>query len=160
MLDDPHSYLTTAGRAVGISFVQERTIFPTLTAHTLVEGLKEMDEANNNNNNQGANQFMEELYKRYFERAENINDVDHLADTAVALGVLDDPESAKAIMKDHTRRKKVQEKDQYYKNVWGVSGVPYYVIQRNDGQADMEFSGAQPIDRIAEQLLEAAAEKK
>ncbi len=65
MLDDPNSYLRRAGRAVGIEFVTERNIYPTISAHALVETLKET------NNNEGANRFMEELYKRYFEKAEN-----------------------------------------------------------------------------------------
>ncbi len=84
--------------------------------------------------------------------------MDHLADIAASLGVID-KDTAKAMMRDETRREQVREKDRYYKNVWGVSGVPYYVVERNDGQPAIEFSGAQPIDIIAEQLEEAAQEK-
>jgi predicted DsbA family dithiol-disulfide isomerase len=148
MLDDPNSHLMQAGRAVGIRFVTERNVYPTVRAHALMESLK--DSAQNDK----ANRLMEELYKAYFERAENINDVDKVAEIAASLGI--DKDTAKAAMLDAKLQADVKEKDSYYKNVWGVSGVPYFLIERNDGKPEIRFSGAQPIDIIAEQLEEAA----
>ena len=40
----------------------------------------------------------------------------------------------------------------------GISGVPFFIIEQNNGGKPLAFSGAQPIDVIAE-CLEEASEK-
>lgn len=148
MLNDPDSYLFSAGRKVGIEFLKRRNVYPTVKAHSLMEYVKEQD-------NNVANDLMEKLFHRYFEKGENINDEELLAEIASSVGI--DKEKAKESMAgDNMYSYAVREKDQLYKQEMRVSGVPFFIIDRKDGQRPVGFSGAQPIDIMAEQLEEAA----
>lgn len=144
---DPNSHLYRAGRAVGIHFTSDRKIYPTVKAHSLMEYVKTKD-------NDTANEIMEELYKRYFERGENINSVQVLTEVASQFGV--DPNEAQQAMNNPQLHEQVHQKDQAYKRGSGISGVPFYIIERNAGGRPIGFSGAQPVDVIAEQLEDAS----
>jgi predicted DsbA family dithiol-disulfide isomerase len=146
---NPDSHLFRAGRAVGIQFTSDRNVYPTVKAHALMEHVKKTD-------NDKANQIMEKMYHLYFEKGENINSVDLLAGIASQVGV--DTQEAKQAMENDDLQEKVRLKDRNAKRNMGVSGVPFYIIERNDGSRPVSFSGAQPPDIIAEQL-EAAAEE-
>jgi predicted DsbA family dithiol-disulfide isomerase len=149
MVDDPNSHLMRAGRAVGIEFTNNRNMYPTLKAHKLMEYVKTID-------NDKANQLMEVMYTRYFEKGDNINDASTLVALAEQLGINKD-EASRAVQ-DEELWKQVREKDHFYKNGMNIHGVPYYIIDRNDGGRPIGFSGAQPPDIIAEQLEIAAEE--
>jgi predicted DsbA family dithiol-disulfide isomerase len=145
---DRNSHMYRAGRDVGINFTSDRNVYPTVKAHSLVEYVKTKD-------NDKANQIMEELYKRYFEKGENINSPQVLTAIATQFGI--DTEEAQQAIADPELNSLVRQKDQAYKSRTGVSGVPYYIIERNSGGSrPIAFSGAQPADIIAEQLAEAA----
>ena len=146
---DPNSSLMQSGRKVGIEFTNDRNIYPTLKAHALMEYLKEQD-------NEKANAFMEDLYKRYFEKGDNINSMEVLAEMVSKYGV--DADKAQEIMQDHNRRADILEKDRYNKGYLRVSGVPFFMIEPNKGGQPVAFSGAQPPELIAEVLEEAAEE--
>merc|ERR1712150_70529 len=79
---DPDSHLFTSGRKVGIEFLKKRNVYPTIKAHSLMEYAKEQQD-----NNDAANQIMEELFHRYFEKGENINCADTLVDIASKTGL-------------------------------------------------------------------------
>jgi predicted DsbA family dithiol-disulfide isomerase len=147
MLHDPNAYLYTAGRKVGIEFIKERNIYPTLKAHSLMEYAKEKD-------NDTANKLMEELYHRYFEKGDNINSEDVLVSIAAKMGI--EESAAKDAMQNEKFQYDVQQKDQLHKQKMQISGVPFFVMDRKDGKKPVGFSGAQPIDIMAEQLEEAA----
>ena len=148
MLNDPNNYLHSAGRKVGIEFLKKRNVYPTGKAHSLMEYVKEQD-------NNVANVLMEKLFHRYFEKGENINNEEVLAEIASSVGI--DKDKAKESMAgDNEYSYAVHEKDQLYKQRMRVSGVPFFVIDRKDGKRPLGFSGAQPIDIMAEQLEEAA----
>jgi len=149
MLNDPNTYLYVAGRKVGIEFLKNRKVYPTYKAHALMEYAKEQD-------NQKANKLMEELFQRYFEKGENINSEDTLVEIASKAGI--EEQAAKDAIGDEKFRFSVNEKDSYHKQKMRVSGVPFFVIERKDGQRPVGFSGAQPVDIIAQQLEEAAEE--
>ena len=149
MLNDPNNHLNASGRKVGIAFTSERNIYPTQKAHALMEYAKEYD-------NEKANQVMEEMFKRYFEHGEDINNAQILVDIASKFGI--PAEDVKEAMEDGRRLMEVDEKDFLHKRRMGISGVPFFVIQRPNGQRPLGFSGAQPIDIIAEQLEEAVEE--
>jgi predicted DsbA family dithiol-disulfide isomerase len=146
---DKNSQLMQAGRKVGIEFTNDRNVYPTVRAHALMEYVKEID-------NDKANQLMEEMYKRYFEKGENINSPELLTDLAEQFGV--ERKTAVSVMMDGERQSEVLAKDQHAKRGMGVSGVPFYVIEQNSGGHPVAFSGAQPPDLIAEVLTEAAEE--
>jgi predicted DsbA family dithiol-disulfide isomerase len=146
---DPNSQLMQAGRNVGIEFTNDRNAYPTIKAHSVIEYLKESD-------NEKANSAMEELFRRYFVQGENINSETVLTEVTSKYGV--EKETALTVLKDPVRKKKVLEKDQYYKSGVGVSGVPFYIIEQNSGGRPVGFSGAQPADVIGE-LLEKASDE-
>ena len=149
MLNDPNNHMYVTGRKVGIEFTSKRKIYPTQKAHALMEYLKEQD-------NNKANEVMEEMYKRYFEQGQNINDDSVLKEIAVKFGVKE--EEAKDAIEDGRRLMEVDEKDYIAKRRMGISGVPFFRIEQNSGGRPVGFSGAQPIDIIAECLEEAAEE--
>lgn len=147
-----NSYLNQAGREVGIHFNSERFINPTIRALALMEYVKNAD-------NEKANMMMVEMYRAYFEEGVNIND-------AVVLRRItektlqddhDQVNEAMNAMESQSFRNQVMSKDRKAKYEMNVHGVPYFIIERNDSKASIEFSGAQPLEIIAEQL-EIAAE--
>jgi predicted DsbA family dithiol-disulfide isomerase len=147
---DPNSYLMRAGRQVGVSFTNTRKIYPTLQAHALMEHVKEHE-------NHKANFLMEEMYKNYFERGENINSVANLAEMAHKVGI--DSEQVEAACSSVELKQRVRQKDSKHKTRDGISGVPFFIIHRLDGGRPLAFSGAQPPEMIAEQLQLASKDK-
>jgi predicted DsbA family dithiol-disulfide isomerase len=104
---DPHSPMMEMGHAAGIEFTNDRNVYPTIRAHSLVEYLKET------NNNDKANEFMEKIFHRYFVDGVNINSLDVLQDLAAECDI----PAAKAleIMNDSTRKQQILDKDRQYK---------------------------------------------
>ena len=150
MVDDPDNHLMQSGRAVGINFTSNRKIYPTVKAHALMEYLKEQGE------NTKANQLMELMFKDYFEKAENINSIDHLQTLAERVGV--EATAARAAMENEDFLAQVRAKDMLAKTRMRVSGVPFFIVESNtEGQRPTAFSGAQPAEIIAEVLEEAAS---
>jgi predicted DsbA family dithiol-disulfide isomerase len=146
--NDPNSSLRVMGRNVGIEFNNDRKVVNSKRAHALVEYLK------HEKGNDAANQLMEDLYKMYFEDGQDINDETVLI-TAVNKYGLDAEHTRRVIAPDYL--KEIVEKDQHNKYRYGVSGVPFFIIHPNDGKSrPVTFSGAYPVEVIAEQLEEAA----
>ena len=144
------SLFMQAGRNVGIAFTNKRNVYPTVKAHALMEHIK-------STSNDSANQIMEEMYKRYFEQGENINDVATLTQIAGQFGI--DAQRVEMACADPALAEQVRKKDRDYKQQ-GISGVPFFIIQPNkEGARPVGFSGAQPAEIIAEQLELAAAEE-
>ena len=145
---DPNSSLRVMGRKVGIEFNNDRKAVNTKRAHSLVEYLKQ------EKGNDVANQFMEDLYKIYFEDGQDINDETVLVQAVSKYG-LDGEQARRVMAPDYL--KEIAEKDQHNKYKYGVSGVPFFMIHPNDGRSrPVAFSGAYPVEVIAEQLEEAA----
>jgi predicted DsbA family dithiol-disulfide isomerase len=149
-LDSPDNSIAKAGRAVGINFTNKRNMYPTVQAHALMEHVKK------NHDNDKANQLMEILYSEYFENGQNINNVDVLSELASRIGV--DKTEAKAATENNELHGLVREKDQTAKTRLRVSGVPFFIIEPNNGGRPIAFSGAQPVRIIAEQLETASDE--
>ena len=144
----PDNPLIAAGRKVGIHFTNNRRIYPTLRAHSLLEMIKEQS-------NDEANKLMEALFHSYFEEGQNINDPEKLAVMAQKVTGLDKQQALEA-MEDANRHESVRAKDQMYKSKMRVTGVPFYIIEKASGGRPVTFSGAQPPEMIAELLEEAA----
>jgi predicted DsbA family dithiol-disulfide isomerase len=144
---DPNSSLYVMGRKVGIEFATDRKMVATQRAHALVEHLK-------TKNNESANQFMEDLFRSFFVEGQDINQEALLAEMAQKYGV--DAKEATSVM-DAKHRHDIMVKDRQIKSKYGVSGVPFFMIHPNEGSGPpVAFSGAYPVDVIAEQLEEAA----
>lgn len=146
--NDPNSSLHVMGRTVGIEFTNDRKAVNTKRAHSLVECLKK------DLGNDAANKFMEDLYKLYFEDGQDINDEAVLVEAVGKHGM--DAEQARRVMAPDYLEE-IAEKDRQNKFKYGVSGVPFFMIHPNDGKSrPVSFSGAHPVEVIAEQLEEAA----
>jgi predicted DsbA family dithiol-disulfide isomerase len=152
------------GRAVGIEFNNDRKMVNTIKAHALVEAVKDKY------GNETANMLMEKLYTLYFECAVDINDENVLAGVALSMAGMDASEAAAAM--GSMNRNRIRALDRQIKNRWGVSGVPFFIIEPiknksktagggDSGDSDdfepITFSGAQPINVLAELLQQAAA---
>ena len=148
-LDSPDNSIAVAGRAVGIQFTNKRNMYPTVQAHALMEHVKKSDNAK-------ANALMEIMYSEYFENGININNVEVLTFLAEKVGI--DKVEAKAAIENQDLQALVRQKDQAYKTEMRVSGVPFFIIEPNNGNRPIAFSGAQPPDIIAEQLEKASEE--
>lgn len=144
----PNNPLKAAGEKVGIKFTNDRNIYPTVKAHALLEKIKEQD-------NSKANAMMEALFQSYFEEGRNINDAEKLADMAEKVAGMEKDQALLAI-RDTNLQDQVRAKDYMYKSQMRVTGVPFYIIDQNNGSRPVAFSGAQPPEMIAELLEEAA----
>ena len=144
----PNNPLFDAGQKVGINFTNNRNIYPTVRAHALVEKVKEID-------NDKANTLMEALFHCYFEEGQNINDPESLADIALKATEFDVQQALNA-MDDAILHAQVRTKDRLYKVQMRVTGVPFYIIEQNNGGRPVAFSGAQSPETIAELLTDAA----
>lgn len=146
--NDPNSSLRVMGRNVGIEFNNDRKAVNTKRAHALMEYLK------STSGNDVANNFMEDLYKLYFEEGQDINDETILV-TAVGKHGIDSEQARRVMAPDFL--KDIDHKDKHNKFKYGVSGVPFFMIHPNDGKSrPITFSGAYPVEVIAEQLVEAS----
>ena len=154
---DPNGRLAQMGRKVGIEFHTERRMVNTVRAHALVEAVKDTI------SNDMANKLMEHLYELYFVQGKDISNNDILLQAAQTVAGMDPKDAAMAM---ETGADDVHQKDRSVKAGWGVSGVPFYVIEQpnnnnNPQQAKppVSFSGAYPPNMIAEELQKAAGVK-
>lgn len=156
----PESPLHAAGRNVGIEFRHDR-IYPTTKAHALVEHIKL---ESGDDFDPRANAMMLSFFRRYFESGESPNGSDTLRSVAEeAFGDSDEAgdviERALAAAESEEMWNHVREKDSYHKRGQGVSGVPFFVVERLGGKEKKQsvtFSGAYPPDIIAMALEEMA----
>lgn len=145
---DPKARLNQMGEAVGIKFNSNRRMVNTIRAHALVEAVKKTI------SNDTANKLMEHMYELYFVQGKDISDTDVLMEAAKQVANMDPKDAALAM---ETGANDVRVQDRTVKSAWGVSGVPFYVIQPNDPKRKpVSFSGAYPPDIIAEELVKAA----
>ena len=145
--------LSKAGRACTppINFKNDRFIYPTHKAHAVMEHLKANDAR------EESNKLMRVLFRKYFEEGLNINSKEVIK-AAIDEIELKEPEKALEAAEDKDLIDLVSTKDTEFKHKLRVSGVPFFIIHRNDGGRATGFSGAQPADLLGEQLEDAAQE--
>lgn len=141
MFENPEkSHLHQAGKRVGINFTNDRYIYPTIKAHVLMEYFKKKQQEEEEKgevlinsddiNDTPPNRLMEEMYKAYFERGENINSIDVLSRLVVdELGLLSSQEQVEEIIEDGRAQYDIVQIDNYNKRQMRISGVPFFIIQ-------------------------------
>ncbi len=149
--DTPDSHLNKAGRKVGVNFNSTRKVIPTLRCHALMEITKEKF------GNEKGNLLMDAMFVRYFEKAENVHTVLKLKEIYSELGLTWSDDIDEALRADSDYSKRVIEGDRFVKSQLRVSGVPFFIFNRNDGSRPIALSGAQPAEVIRDALLEASA---
>ena len=103
-----------------------------------------------------SNGLMEQLFQTYFTEARDVSRHDELIAVAKSVGL--DETSVREVLASDRYRSEVLLGDERAKRSLRVSGVPYFIIQsaNTSKKRPFAFSGAQPADIIAEQLMEAA----
>jgi len=150
MIGNPNSPLQKAGLKCGVKFNDDRNIFTTLKCHALMTYTKET------HGNDNANLLMDAMFESYFEKAKAINTVEVLKECYTSVGLEWTTEAETSMTKSSTYSQQVIVEDQSIKTR-RVSGVPFFIIERNDGSSPICFSGAQPSEVIADALEEASA---
>jgi predicted DsbA family dithiol-disulfide isomerase len=130
----PNNPLEIAGRSVGISFNKTRRFINTIDGHRLMEWC-------NQTHPDKANELMEYLFRAYFEDAKDLSDLHELVNVALSVGL---PETTvKSVLESDQYRSEVLEADERSKRNLRVSGVPYFIVENNNGGRPVAFSGAQ-----------------
>ncbi len=142
----PNNPLDLAGRNVGITFNKSRRFINTVDGHRLMEWC-------NRTYPEKSDQLMEKLFHAYFEEAKDLSSVEELSAIATSVGF--NEESVNTFLQSDEYRSEVLQSDQRSKRALRVSGVPYFIIEDNNGGRPMAFSGAQPPEVIAQALEEA-----
>lgn len=123
-----------AGRNVGINFNKSRRFINTIDGHRLVEWCNEYHPDK-------SNELMEQLFHAYFEEAKDLSKVDELISIATSIGLPVD--KIQELYRTEQYRAEVLNSDQQSKRNLRVSGVPYFIIENNNGSRPVAFSGAQ-----------------
>lgn len=146
----PDNPLSQAGAKAmpPITFDPDRKIYNTRITHALFEYVKEKA------GNEPANVLMVQLFERYFEKAEDITNASVLKEALSASALSPDLYDEMIVDKD-SRMEQVERMEQMLKHQYRVRGVPFFVIERKDGERPFGISGAQPVDILEECLLDA-----
>ena len=149
--NSPNNPLDVAGSKVGVKFDSSRKVIPTLRCHSLMEFTKEKY------GNDKANELMDVLFNRYFEKAELVHQVPVLKAIYEQIELPWSEEADAALAANSTYSNNVIAGDRDVKTQLRVSGVPFFILERNDGARPIAFSGAQPAEVIGDALEEASA---
>jgi predicted DsbA family dithiol-disulfide isomerase len=85
---------------------------------------------------------MEQLFKSYFEEAKDLSKIETLVSIARSVDGLSE-DSVRSMLESDQFAAEVLQADQRSKRGLRVSGVPYFVIEDNNGGRPVAFSGAQ-----------------
>jgi predicted DsbA family dithiol-disulfide isomerase len=143
----PGNHLSKAGAACGVSFDNTRKIFTTARCHSLMGFVKEK------HGNDKANELMSLMFSAYFEQAKQVNQISVLKELYETLGLSWSNEAEAALQSDSKYSKQVEMEDKTVK-MQRISGVPFFILERNDGSTPIAFSGAQPVEVIQDALEE------
>jgi len=142
-----HKPLSAAGAKVGIAFKTPwaSRMLPTTDAHRLAEWCKEIAPEK-----EGA--LAERLFELNFEKAGDVSRREELVAVATSVGL--DATAAEKMLASERFADEVRGKARAWSRQ-GVSGVPFFIVHSASGKSrPMGFSGAQPIERIAQMLVE------
>jgi predicted DsbA family dithiol-disulfide isomerase len=96
-------------------------------------------------------ELAERLHRAYFSEQRSVFDIASLIELAVEVGL--DGDEVEAVLAGDAYDQEVAE-DEELARVFGVSGVPFFVIDRRYG-----ISGAQPVETLAAALQQAWGER-
>eukprot|EP01138_Halocafeteria_seosinensis_P005036 gb/GECG01005149.1/.p1 GENE.gb/GECG01005149.1/~~gb/GECG01005149.1/.p1 ORF type:complete len:234 (+),score=43.81 gb/GECG01005149.1/:1-702(+) len=145
-------HLQEAGREENIDFKWDNTSANTIDAHRLVEWVAQKDETKHND-------YMQILFKRYFEENGNIGDHAMLLDAIEEVGL--DKKEAEQYLKSNQGKDEVENTIRSYQERYGIRGVPFFIIKAEGGtKTSKEYttSGAQDPGHFAT-LVETALEQ-
>jgi predicted DsbA family dithiol-disulfide isomerase len=145
----PGNPLDKAGEAVGIKFNPARRVIRTLEAHRLYEWSKHVEGASE----KLSDQFMEVMFKAYFEDAKDLSQKSELLACVAATPGLSVDDATTFLATNNLS-------DDTYTNAisWsskGVNGVPFFIVDKvGSNKKPISFSGAHPPETFLEVLEE------
>jgi predicted DsbA family dithiol-disulfide isomerase len=123
-------------KEVGLNFnLEESVLANSFNAHRLIQFAKSKGL---------GNEIEEELFKIYFEEARNIDDMDVLVETGIAIGL--DEIEVKKVLSSNEFEYEVKQDEMDARNI-GVRGVPFFVFDNRYG-----VSGAQSTEAFLQTL--------
>jgi predicted DsbA family dithiol-disulfide isomerase len=134
------NHLKSEGKKDGAMFGNWQWWPHTSRAHQLVQYCDE----NGIGSTDKVNQF---LFRAQYEDGENISDIFTLVQIGKKLGLLEEKESelTEYLMQDQGKAK-VKQDISSGRQRYGISGVPFFVIGKDDSSRPYAFSGAQNTD--------------
>lgn len=136
--------LQQAGNAVGIDFKQDQSIpVNTIRAHRLIHFAQAQGK---------GNEAEEALFLAHFTNGKNVGDIEVLVAIAQEIGL--NAEEARTFLISDAQLEEVNA-DIAEARTLGVSGVPFFVLDRKYG-----VSGAQPTEAFVEALTQAYQESQ
>lgn len=144
--NSPNNPLDSAGDKVGIRFNKSRRFINTVDCHRLMELC-------NSSFPDQSELLMENMFRAYFEEAKDLSQSAELMAVATQTGL------AEAAVQDLLQSQRLESEvlalDRRAKTSLRVSGVPFFIIESNNGGKPVSFSGAQPPEVISDVLLDA-----
>jgi len=151
----PGNSLYVAGEKVGITFKPDRRIVPTMDCHRAIEWCK----SEYKDDEKKADLLMESMFKSYFTNNVDISKIPNIASIASEVDGID-AEKLKVVLEDKDALKaEVNENVRTFQNGLNIRGVPFFIIHGEGNEKPVAFSGAQPVEIIAEQLKQACGEE-
>jgi len=141
-IDKMFEQMRKTGLEAGIDFNSTRKIMPTVNCHRLMTwtnakyGIKEGD------------LLMEEMFKLYFEGGHNVNDKSILLRCVDKVSTINRKEAEEVLDDSKKYRNEVFSFDNNAKRNLGVTGVPYFILERPAPLTPITFSGAQVKCRL------------
>lgn len=145
--------LKAVGQQVNIAFDFAKILTPTLRSHTLIQLASEKGKVDG---------VVEKIFSHYFEQGKALGDTKGLVACASEAG-LGSPTEVEAYITDAKQQAKVNTEADRYRNEYGVSGVPFFIVQGTLGaqkSQKLAFSGAQPASTFVLAFKQALALKK
>ena len=112
--------MNQVGKQCGIEFSMGGNTGNTLRSHRLNKWA--FDQAGT----QGQDKVVEALFSGYFEKEQDITDVNYLASAAKAAGL--DEGAALAYLKSDKDVNEVRQEEQEFRQKYQISGVPFFAI--------------------------------
>ncbi len=133
-IDNPANPLDAAGRKVGISFNNSRRVINTIDCHRVMEWCYQ-------NHPEKGDELMSQMFHAYFEEARDLSKKSELIKVVEAVGL--ESVSIASLLDTNSLKVEVAQKEREYKRNLKISGVPFFIIENNNGGRPTAFSGAQ-----------------
>eukprot|EP00041_Stephanoeca_diplocostata_P002388 m.26211 g.26211 ORF g.26211 m.26211 type:complete len:184 (+) comp13285_c0_seq3:285-836(+) len=148
----------SVGEELGIHFKYDGVISSSLDVHRVADWA--LDSGTAGGGCIAQNKFVEGMFKRYFEQGRAPSDRTALLESVVEAGL--DQTACEALLDSSERRATVADEAALIRQKWRVSGVPFFVFQKDsDDYAPKMYgvSGAEHESVLAEMLMKPFADE-
>jgi predicted DsbA family dithiol-disulfide isomerase len=133
----PGNPLEKAGKGVGIDFTFDRRVFNSNDCHRVMEWCNE-------HHKELADGLMEKLFYTYHVQGKDLSSREELMEAVIsAPGLAGFAADVRSMLESLSLNDAVRNKVREAKDVYRVSGVPFFIIDNQNGGKPTAFSGAQ-----------------